>query len=181
MDPASLVVVVALVVLAGIVGAGLVRSRAVVPERHWAVVDRLGTYRRTLTPGRHRLVPGIETVRATVSMDEQVLNLPGTVVVTADNHTIMVDTVLRYQVVDPVRAVYEVMDYRAGLTQLTVYALRACLGDRTRDDALTSRTETSRELLGIMGSQAEAWGIKVRDVTAERGHGEVSPLPEVPR
>jgi regulator of protease activity HflC (stomatin/prohibitin superfamily) len=166
-DPAFLVVAVALVVLAGIVAVGLRRARVTVPEGRWGVVDRLGRYRRTLTPGRYTLVPTVETVLALVDMGEQVLNLPGTLVVTADNHTIPVDTVLRYQVVDPVRAVYEISDYRTGLAHLIAYALRAYLGGRNRDDAFASTTDTSRELRGIIDPRADAWGIKVHDVTAE--------------
>jgi regulator of protease activity HflC (stomatin/prohibitin superfamily) len=164
-DTAWLVVTV---VLAGIVAASLVRSRTVVPERHWALVERLGSYRRTLRPGRHLLVPGLEAVRSLVDMDEQVLELPGTAVVTHDDHMVLVDTVLRYRIVDPVRASYEISDYRTGLAKLIAYALRSHLGERTRDDAFASWATSPPELLAIVAAQAEVWGIRVVELRITR-------------
>jgi len=118
-------------------------------------------------PGRHTLLPTFETVRALVDMNEQALDLRGTAVVTADNQTILLDTVLRYQVVDPVRAVYEIADYRMGLEQLIAYGLRSYLGGLNRDEALAGPADMSRGLQTVIDSRAEEWGIKTRGVTVE--------------
>jgi regulator of protease activity HflC (stomatin/prohibitin superfamily) len=165
-NTAALVVVAALAVLVGIAAISLRRSWIAVPEGHWALVERLGRYRRTLVPGRYLLVPTLDLVRALVPMGEQVLGFSVAPAITADNRTLVVDVVLRYRVVDPVRAVYEIADRRAGLEQLTVFAVRAHLGGVSGDDVLGGSTDTSPALRAVIEPQAEAWGIKIDDLAA---------------
>lgn len=151
--------------LAGILGAALLlRTRLVVSEHYQAVVERFGRYRRTLTPGRYRLRP-FETAYAVVDMREQILDLRGTPVVTADNQTILLDTVLSFEVVDPVRAVYEVADYRMGLQRLIAYALRDYLGDLNRDEVLAGQSGMFPGLQTVIDRHATAWGITTHGVT----------------
>ncbi len=165
MGSAALVIVVGLALYVVVISARR-RPWVVVPPGHWAVVERLGRYRRTLTPGRYLLVPTLDVVRALVPMDEQVASFPATPVITADNQTLAIEAVLRYRIVDPVRAVYEVASYHEGLERLTVYALRLHLGGLASDEALDGGTGDSPALLAIMNPRADVWGIRIDDVTA---------------
>jgi regulator of protease activity HflC (stomatin/prohibitin superfamily) len=100
-------------------------------------------------------------------MNEQTLDLRGTPVITADNQTILVNTVLRYRIVDPVRVVYEIFDYRLAVAELVMFGLRNDFGGRSRDEALASRADAVRGLLAQIGDRARAWGIELLGATVD--------------
>jgi len=163
-DPLSvlLLVVVAFVVLFVVIT--LIRSVRVVPQQRMDVVERLGRYHRTLSPGLNLLMPFIDAVRTKVDMREQVVSFPPQPVITSDNLVVSIDTVLYFKVVDPVRATYEIANFLQAIEQLTVTTLRNVIGSMDLEKALTSRDEINRHLSGVLDETTGRWGIKVTRV-----------------
>jgi len=159
------------VILLGIVGLvvlfvviTLVRSVRVVPQQRMDVVERLGKYHRTLTPGLNLLMPFVDAVRTKVDMREQVVSFPPQPVITSDNLVVSIDTVLYFRVQDPVRATYEIANFLQAIEQLTVTTLRNVIGSMDLERALTSRDEINRHLSGVLDETTGRWGIKVTRV-----------------
>nr|WP_205862637.1 SPFH domain-containing protein [Planosporangium thailandense] len=142
----------------------LLRSVRVVPQQRMDVVERLGRYHRSLSPGLNLLMPFIDTVRTKVDMREQVVSFPPQPVITSDNLVVSIDTVLYFKVVDPVRATYEIANFLQAIEQLTVTTLRNVIGSMDLEKALTSRDEINRHLSGVLDETTGRWGIKVTRV-----------------
>ncbi|MGC9665678.1 SPFH domain-containing protein [Planosporangium sp. 12N6] len=140
------------------------KSVRVVPQQRMDVVERLGKYHRTLTPGLNLLVPFLDAVRTKVDMREQVVSFPPQPVITSDNLVVSIDTVLYFKVVDPVRATYEIANFLQAIEQLTVTTLRNVIGSLDLEKALTSREEINRHLSGVLDETTGRWGIKVTRV-----------------
>src|SRR5437764_9136756 len=128
------------------------------------VVERLGKYHRTLSPGLNLLMPFIDAVRTKVDMREQVVSFPPQPVITSDNLVVSIDTVLYFKVVDPVRATYEIANFLQAIEQLTVTTLRNVIGSLDLEKALTSREEINRHLSSVLDETTGRWGIKVTRV-----------------
>ena len=154
----GLFVLIAVAILAIVVILKCVR---VVSQAQVQVVERLGRYRKTLDPGLHILVPFLDSVKTTIDMREQVVAFPPQPVITRDNATISVDTVLYYTVTDPVRATYQVAQLISAVEQLTITTLRNVTGSLTIDEALTSRDKINADLRIVLDEATEAWGIRV--------------------
>jgi len=142
----------------------LVRSVRIVPQQRMDVVERLGKYKRTLSPGLNLLVPFVDAVRTKVDMREQVVSFPPQPVITSDNLVVSIDTVLYFKVVDPVRATYEISHFLQAIEQLTVTTLRNVIGSLDLERALTSREEINRHLSSVLDETTGRWGIKVTRV-----------------
>jgi regulator of protease activity HflC (stomatin/prohibitin superfamily) len=142
----------------------LIRSVRVVPQQRMDVVERLGKYQRTLSPGLNILVPFLDAVRTKVDMREQVVSFPPQPVITSDNLVVSIDTVLYFRVVDPVRATYEIANFLQAIEQLVVTTLRNVIGSLDLEKALTSREEINRHLSGVLDETTGRWGIKVTRV-----------------
>jgi len=142
----------------------LVRSVRIVPQQRMDVVERLGKYKRTLSPGLNLLVPFVDAVRTKVDMREQVVSFPPQPVITSDNLVVSIDTVLYFKVVDPVRATYEIANFLQAIEQLTVTTLRNVIGSLDLERALTSREEINRHLSGVLDETTGRWGVKVTRV-----------------
>ena len=142
----------------------LIRSVRIVPQQRMDVVERLGKYKRTLSPGLNLLVPFIDAVRTKVDMREQVVSFPPQPVITSDNLVVSIDTVLYFKVVDPVRATYEISNLLQAIEQLTVTTLRNVIGSLDLERALTSREEINRHLSTVLDETTGRWGIKVTRV-----------------
>jgi len=142
----------------------VMRSVRVVPQQRMYVVERLGRYQRTLTPGLNFLVPFVDAVRAKVDMREQVVSFPPQPVITSDNLVVSIDTVLYFRVTDPVKATYEIANFLQAIEQLTVTTLRNVIGSLDLERALTSREEINRHLSGVLDETTGRWGIKVTRV-----------------
>ena len=153
--------VVALGIVAIVLVIVILRSVRVVSQAQVQVVERLGKYSKTLDPGLHILVPFLDSVKATIDMREQVVAFPPQPVITRDNVTISIDTVLYYTVTDPVRATYQVAQLIAAVEQLTITTLRNVTGSLTLDEALTSRDKINADLRIVLDEATEAWGIRV--------------------
>jgi regulator of protease activity HflC (stomatin/prohibitin superfamily) len=162
--PLELGLLVIVIVIAIFVAVTLIRSVRVVPQQRMDVVERLGKYHRTLTPGLNLLMPFLDSVRTKVDMREQVVSFPPQPVITSDNLVVSIDTVLYFRVQDPVRATYEIANFLQAIEQLTVTTLRNVIGSMDLERALTSRDEINRHLSGVLDETTGRWGIKVTRV-----------------
>jgi regulator of protease activity HflC (stomatin/prohibitin superfamily) len=142
----------------------LLRSVRIVPQQRMDVVERLGKYKRTLSPGLNLLIPFVDAVRSKVDMREQVVSFPPQPVITSDNLVVSIDTVLYFKVVDSVRATYEISNFLQAIEQLTVTTLRNVIGSLDLERALTSREEINRHLSTTLDETTGRWGIKVTRV-----------------
>ncbi len=164
MGALELVLLVIAIGLGLIVLVTLVRSVRVVPQQTMQIVERLGKYNRTLTPGLNLLVPFLDSVRKKLDMREVVVTFPPQPVITSDNLVVSIDTVLYYKIVDPVRATYEIANYLQAIEQLTVTTLRNVIGSLDLEKALTSRDEINQHLSEVLDETTGRWGIKVTRV-----------------
>jgi regulator of protease activity HflC (stomatin/prohibitin superfamily) len=128
------------------------------------VVERLGRYHRTLTPGLALVVPFVDRLRPTIDLREQVVSFPPQPVITEDNLVVSIDTVIYFQVTDAKSASYEIANYIQAIEQLTVTTLRNVIGGLALERTLTSRDEINGELRGVLDEATGKWGIRVNRV-----------------
>ncbi|MFS0867355.1 SPFH domain-containing protein [Microbacterium sp. 179-B 1A2 NHS] len=157
-------IVVLLVVIAIFVVVVLFRSIRIIPQAYAGVVERLGRYQRTLTPGLNILVPFIDRVRPLVDMREQVVSFPPQPVITEDNLVVSIDTVVYFQVTDARAATYEIANYLGAVEQLTTTTLRNVVGGLNLEQALTSRDNINGQLRIVLDEATGKWGIRVSRV-----------------
>jgi regulator of protease activity HflC (stomatin/prohibitin superfamily) len=142
----------------------LARSIRIVPQARAGIVERLGRYFRTLDAGLALVIPFIDRVRPLIDLREQVVSFPPQPVITEDNLTVHIDTVIYFQVTDPKAASYEIADYIAAIEQLTVTTLRNVIGGMTLEDTLTSRDNINAQLRLVLDEATGKWGIRVNRV-----------------
>ncbi|MDR1824112.1 MAG: SPFH/Band 7/PHB domain protein [Bifidobacteriaceae bacterium] len=157
----GLVVLVALVLFVVVV---LKKAVRIVPQTVAMLVERLGRYNRTMDAGIHLLWPFVDRVRAAVDLREQVVSFPPQPVITSDNLVVSIDTVIYFQVTNPVAAVYEIANYITGIEQLTVTTLRNVIGSMDLEQTLTSRDQINGQLRGVLDEATGRWGIRVNRV-----------------
>lgn len=139
-------------------------SLKIIPQNFAGIVERLGKYRVTLDPGPHLIVPFIDRVQYRVDQREQVVSFPPQGVITEDNLTVEIDTVILFTVNNPVAATYEIVNYIDGIHQLTMTTLRNIIGGMTLEHALTGRDQINRTLGAELDAATGRWGIKVSRV-----------------
>ena len=135
-----------------------------VPQASVVLIERFGRYSRTLEPGPHFLMPFIDNPRPPVDLREQVVAFQPQPVITKDNVTISIDTVLYYTVSDPFRATYEVANLILAVEQITITTLRNVIGSLSLDEALTSRDKINADLRIVLDEATERWGIRVNRI-----------------
>ncbi len=140
------------------------RTVRIIPQAFAGVVERLGKYSRTLPAGLHILIPFLDRLRPLVDLREQVVTFPPQPVITQDNVTISIDTVIYYQVTDSVRATYEVANLVLAMEQLSITTLRNVIGSLSLEETLTSRDKINAELRIVMDDATEKWGIRVNRI-----------------
>ena len=155
---------IVLLVVAGLVLLTLGRTIRIVPQARAGVVERLGRYSRTLTPGLAIVVPFIDRVREMMDLREQVVSFEPQPVITEDNLVVSIDTVIYFQVTDAKAATYEIANYIQGIEQLTVTTLRNVIGGMALEKTLTSRDEINNQLRGVLDEATGKWGIRVNRV-----------------
>jgi regulator of protease activity HflC (stomatin/prohibitin superfamily) len=155
---------IALIVVAAVVLITLAQGIRIVPQARAGIVERLGRYTRTLDAGLAIIVPYIDRVKPLLDLREQVVSFPPQPVITEDNLTVNIDTVIYFQVTDPKAATYEIADYISGIEQLTVTTLRNVAGGMTLEDTLTSRDTINAELRQVLDEATGKWGIRVNRV-----------------
>jgi regulator of protease activity HflC (stomatin/prohibitin superfamily) len=154
--------VIALLVVIGIfVLVVLFRSIRIIPQANAGIVERLGKYHKTLTPGLNILVPFIDRLRPLIDMREQVVSFPPQPVITEDNLVVSIDTVVYFQVTDARAATYEIANYLGAVEQLTTTTLRNVVGGLNLEEALTSRDNINGQLRVVLDEATGKWGIRV--------------------
>jgi regulator of protease activity HflC (stomatin/prohibitin superfamily) len=147
-----------------VVLAALSRAIRVVPQARAYIVERFGSYNRTLAAGFNILLPGVDRVRSRIDLREQVVSFAPQPVITEDNLVVHIDTVLYFQVTDPRAATYEIANFIQALEQLTVTTLRNVIGGMDLERTLTSREEINGQLRGVLDEATGKWGIRVNRV-----------------
>src|SRR3954447_20579447 len=156
-----MVAVIVIIIVALVVFVTLARTIRVVPQARAAVVERLGRYSRTLSPGLTLVVPFIDRIRATIDLREQVVSFPPQPVITEDNLVVSIDSVIYFQVTEPKSATYEIANYIQAIEQLTVTTLRNVIGGLALEKTLTSRDEINSRLRGVLDDATGKWGLRV--------------------
>jgi regulator of protease activity HflC (stomatin/prohibitin superfamily) len=155
---------IVLLVVVGLVLFTLARTIRIIPQARAGVVERLGRYSRTLTPGLSIVVPFVDRLRDVMDLREQVVSFEPQPVITEDNLVVSIDTVIYFQVTDAKAATYEIANYIQGIEQLTVTTLRNVIGGMALEKTLTSRDEINNELRGVLDEATGKWGIRVNRV-----------------
>jgi regulator of protease activity HflC (stomatin/prohibitin superfamily) len=163
-DASSIAILVPLVLLALLVIVTLTKAVRIIPQARSGVVERFGKYRATLPPGLNVITPYVDRVRYMVDLREQVVSFPPQPVITEDNLVVSIDTVIYFQVTNPVDATYEIANYIQAIEQLTMTTLRNITGGMDLEQALTSRDEINRALRGVLDEATGKWGIRVNRV-----------------
>lgn len=154
----STVVLVIIVVLVFLI---VIKAIAIVPQQHAWVIERLGKYDRTLSPGAGFVIPFIERVAYKHSLKEIPLDVPSQICITRDNTQLQVDGVLYFQVTDPMRASYGSSDYISAITQLAQTTLRSVIGKMELDRTFEERDAINSTIVSALDEAAHNWGVKV--------------------
>lgn len=155
------VVLIALVVLALFT---VLRAVRIIPQSMAGVVERLGRYHRTLSPGLALVIPYVDRVRPLIDMREQVVSFAPQPVITEDNVVVQIDSVLYYTINDARAVTYEIANHLQAIEQLTTTTLRNVIGGLTLEKALTSRDEINTQLRIVLDEATSKWGIRVNRV-----------------
>ncbi|HJD48988.1 MAG TPA: SPFH/Band 7/PHB domain protein [Candidatus Corynebacterium intestinavium] len=153
-----------LLVLLAFIALVVVKSIALIPQGEAAVIERLGSYTRSVSGGITILVPFIDRVRARVDTRERVVSFPPQAVITQDNLTVAIDIVVTFQINDPAKAIYGVDNYIVGVEQISVATLRDVVGGMTLEETLTSRETINRRLRGELDAATARWGLRISRV-----------------
>ena len=153
-----------LIVLLVVVVIVMISCVNVVPQAHAYVVERLGGYQATWDVGIHFKVPFIDRIAKRILLKEQVVDFPPQPVITKDNVTMRIDTVIFYQITDPKLFAYGVDNPIVALENLTATTLRNIIGDLELDETLTSRETINTKMRASLDSATDPWGIKVNRV-----------------
>lgn len=142
----------------------IAKSIVIIPQGEAAVVERLGRYTKTVAGGISLLLPFIDKVRAKVDTRERVVSFPPQAVITQDNLTVAIDTVVTFQINDAAKAIYGVDNYIVGVEQISVATLRDVVGGMTLEETLTSREVINRRLRGELDAATTKWGLRISRV-----------------
>ena len=152
------------IVLVILVIALLVINIRIVPQASAFVIERLGAYKDTWQVGLHVKIPLIDKVSQKVSLKEHVIDFPPQPVITKDNVTMEIDTVVYYQITDPMLFTYGVSNPLAAIENLTATTLRNIIGDLELDESLTSRKLINSKIRVVLDEATDPWGIKINRV-----------------
>lgn len=154
----------AIIIILAIVVILLATNIKVVPQANSYIVERLGAYQTTWGVGLHVKVPLIDKVAGKISLKEQVVDFPPQPVITKDNVTMQIDTVIFFQVTDPKLYTYGVERPLSAIDYLTATTLRNIIGDLELDETLTSREVINTKMRSVLDEATDPWGIKINRV-----------------
>jgi regulator of protease activity HflC (stomatin/prohibitin superfamily) len=168
-------------VLALVVLIAVLKSFRVVGQASVMIIERLGKFHNVAASGLNLIVPFIDKPRtvywsglkpglSTLDLREQLLDFPPQPVITRDNVTVGIDSVLYYQITDPIKSVYEVADLTGSIMQLTITAMRSIIGDLDLDHTFTSRDVINNKLRAVLDEATDRWGVKVTRVEIRNIH-----------
>ena len=155
--PFTIIILVLVVII-------ILKSIRIVPESRVYIVERLGKYNQTLESGLNFLNPFFDKIARVVSLKEQVVDFPPQPVITKDNATMQIDTVIYFQITDPKLYTYGVERPLSAIENLTATTLRNIIGDMTVDQTLTSRDVINTKMRTELDEATDPWGIKVNRV-----------------
>jgi regulator of protease activity HflC (stomatin/prohibitin superfamily) len=167
---ANIILIIVLIILALVIGK---KGIKIVKQANVLIVERLGKFNRVAQSGVNFIWPFIDRVRPMVSggvsstlvdLRERVVDFEPQPVITKDNVTMAVDTVVYYQITDPRRAMYEIVDLGFAITQLTITSLRNVMGELALDETLVSRETVNNKLRTVLDEATDKWGVKVNRV-----------------
>ena len=167
--PGQLIVVILIIVSLITARQGIL----IVEQATVILVERLGKFHKVCRSGINFIWPYLDKIRPFVmrqrstkhvDLREQVMDFPPSAVITRDNVTMEVDAVLYYQITDPIKAIYEIMDLGQAIVQLTVTSLRNVMGELTLDETLTSRETVNIKLRDVLDEATDKWGVKVNRI-----------------
>ena len=153
--------IILLLVLIVVIIAKTIR---IIPQSYAYVVERIGAYNRTCTVGLHIMIPLLDRIANKVSLKEQVLDFAPQPVITKDNVTMQIDTVVYFQITDPKLFTYGVVRPLNAIETLTATTLRNIIGDLELDETLTSRDIINSRMRSILDEATDPWGIKIHRV-----------------
>ena len=157
----AIILIMGLILLVVIVLCACIR---VVPQSYAYVVETLGTYKETWGSGLHMMTPFLDTVAKRVSLKEQIADFPPQPVITKDNVTMQIDSVVFYRIVEPKLYTYGVERPISAIESLTATTLRNIIGELELDETLTSRDTINSKMRTILDEATDPWGIKVTRV-----------------
>lgn len=169
----TLIIAIALIIIIAF------KSINIVKQAEAIVVERLGKFHRILNSGMNFIVPVIDQKRnfriegrtnSRIDLREQVMDFPPQPVITHDNVTMQVDSVIYYQISDPVKAVYEIEDLSLAIRQLAITNMRNVMGEMDLDETLTSRETVNAKLRLVLDEATDKWGVKVTRVELKNIH-----------
>ena len=149
-----LILVVLLIVI-------LVKSIKVVRQSEVYIIERLGKFHKAADAGLTIIIPFIDQVRSVVSLKQQTMDVQPQEVITSDNVTITIDTVVFYKVIDPAKAVYEIQSLKKGIEYLSITTIRDIVGKMDLDSTFSSRDMINEELRAILDEATDQWGCKI--------------------
>ncbi len=152
--PFLIVVFLIVVVLA-------LRSIKIVQQSEVYIIERLGKFHKVAEAGVNIIVPFVDNVRAVVSLKQQTMDIPPQGVITADNVTITIDTVVFYKITDPTKAIYEIQNLTQGIQYLAITTIRDIVGKMELDQTFSSRDIINDKLRAILDEATDIWGCKI--------------------
>ena len=155
---------VVFIIIGVIVVVTLIKSFKIVPQARAYVVERLGSYRTTWTTGVHFVVPFIDRIANKISLKENVVDFPPQPVITKDNVTMQIDTVVFFRIVDPKLYTYGVEKPMMAIENLTATTLGNIIGELELDATLTSRDVINSKITHVLDEATDPWGIKINRV-----------------
>lgn len=151
------------------------KSIKVVRQSEVYIIERLGKFQKVADAGLTIIIPFFDHVRSVVSLKEQTMDIPPQGVITEDNVTITIDTVVFYQVTDPAKAVYEIQSLKKGIEYLAITTIRDIVGKMTLDSTFSSRDLINGKLTMILDEATDKWGCKVNRVEIK----DINPPPDI--
>ena len=153
----------------------LIKSIKVVRQSEVYIIERLGKFHKAADAGLTIIIPFIDTVRSIVSLKQQTMDVQPQEVITSDNVTITIDTVVFYKVVDPAKAVYEIQSLKKGIEYLSITTIRDIVGKMELDETFSSRDAINEKLKIILDEATVPWGCKVDRVEIK----DITPPPDI--
>jgi regulator of protease activity HflC (stomatin/prohibitin superfamily) len=152
--PFLIVIFLIIVVLA-------IRSIKIVQQSEVCIIERLGRFHKVAEAGVNIIVPFVDNVRAVVSLKQQTMDIPPQGVITSDNVTITIDTVVFYRITDPKSAIYEIQNLTKGIEYLAITTIRDIVGKMELDQTFSSRDAINDKLRAILDEATDVWGCKI--------------------
>ena len=150
-------------------------SIKIVKQAEVYIIERLGKFYKVADAGLTVIIPFLDHVRSVVSLKQQTMDIPPQDVITKDNVTITIDTVVFYQITDPAKAVYEIQSLKKGIEYLAITTIRDIIGKMTLDETFSSRDGINTQLRVVLDEATDRWGCKIDRVEIK----DITPPPDV--